>query len=94
MAIAGIVLQVLPVSLGEVSASLQAVAEILDVRPAPPDRIAASVECASIKILAALKKIGSMPGVINLELVYVNYEDDLESTGTIACPPLSDLEER
>lgn len=53
----------------------------------PPGKVAAVIEIPAIDLTAALKKLSSLPGVWNLELVYVNYEDDLDSGGFIACPP-------
>ena len=94
MAIAGLVIHASPASLQGLLSALQNLAEVPDCQVVPPDRIAASLETPSLNILRALKKIGNLPDVLNLELVYINYEDDLERDGEIACPPISELNEK
>lgn len=94
MAIAGIVLHASPANLQGLLKTLQNLAEIPDCQIVPPDRIAASLETPSLNILRALKKISNLPAVLNLELVYINYEDDIERDGEIGCPPISELDEK
>lgn len=91
MAIASIVVHTFPASLQNLQNDLQALAEIVAARSVEPDRIAAAVETSAAKLPRILQNIEKMPEVLNLELVFVNYEDDLDKSGGIACPPLADI---
>lgn len=94
MAVAGIVLHASPANLQGLLKALQNEAEVMDCQIVPPGRIAASVETPSINILRVLKKLGNLPAALDLELVYINYEDDLERDGAIICPPISEVHEK
>ncbi len=94
MAIAGFVIQSSPDHLQGLQKALQNLTEVIDSLVVQPDRVAASLETPSLNILRAFKKINTLPGVLNLEIVYINYEDDLDRDGSIACPPLSELRDR
>lgn len=65
--------------------------ELIESRAVPPNRIAATLETPADKLFDVLQQIQILPAVHNLELVYVNYEDDLENSGQIPCPPISTL---
>lgn len=94
MAIAGFVIHTTQANLQDLLKILQNSAEIPDCQVIPPNLIAATLETPSLNILRAFKMIDKLPGVLNLEIVYINYEDDLERDGGISCPPISELAEK
>lgn len=91
MAIAAIVLHAHPADLKSLLTLLKAEKNILDCQQAAEDRIALTIETSAATLLQALEKIKSLQGVWNLELVYANYEDDLDQNGSIACPPIAEI---
>lgn len=86
MAIAAIVLHSLG-SLRELERSLQALPWIVETKQIPPSKIAATLESPSEKIMEHLQKTGELPLVGDLELVYANYEEDMDIDGHMNCPP-------
>lgn len=91
MAIAAIVAHTFPNSLRGLDKALRARKEIVETRISPPDRIAATVEASSANLTKILQKIQEMDDILSLELVYVNYEDDLDADGSMPCPPVSEF---
>lgn len=65
--------------------------ELLQAARGAPGRVAATFETPASKLLGRLQACQKLPGVIGLELVYVNYEDDIDANGFIDCGPLEDL---
>ncbi len=91
MAIAAIVLQVLNGSMEGVLSSLHAMPETVSAAQGADDRIAATMETPAHKLLASLESAKKLPGVIDLELIYVNYEDDMDGSGFIDCGPIAEI---
>lgn len=85
MAIAAIVLHSSG-SLRQLETALRALPWIVDAQAVPPDKMAVTLESPSEKIMEHLQITGRLPDVWNLELAYVNYEDDLDSDGHMNCP--------
>lgn len=85
MAIAAVVLHSTG-SLQSIEKILRAFPWIVDVQQVPPDKMAVTLESPSDRITKDLQTLGQLPDVWNLELVYVNYEDDLDSNGHMNCP--------
>lgn len=91
MAIASFVLHTIPAGLERTLAALQARQGILAAQKATEDRIAATAELAALELPLCLQDCKNLPDVIDLELVYVNYEDDLDGEGQIAGGSLAEL---
>lgn len=91
MAIAAIVLHVPGPELEGAIRSLQKMPELLEAAQGAPERVAATFETPASKLLECLQKCQKIPGVLGLELVYVNYEDDMDKDGFIDCGPLDEL---
>ena len=70
--------------------SLRTIPEILESVYVGDGRIASTIEARADLLPSLLAKIPEMPEIINLDLVGVNYEDDLEAGG-ISCPPLKEI---
>lgn len=94
MAICALVLQVEKHALEGVLNTLRGMPEIIDAGGASPERIGASLEIPSAQLLDFLRTCHNLPGVIDTELVYVNYEDDMDENGRIDCGPLQELQAR
>lgn len=86
MAIAAIVIHTSPENLEAAKASLQERPEIVEASIVPPAKIAAALETPVQTLQSSLEAIQALSWVWNLDLAYVNYEDDLEQSGQIACP--------
>lgn len=78
----------------ELAVVLRATPGVMDAREIPPDKLAAVLECPADRLPAFLRGLRKRKGVINLELAFVNYEDDLEACGQINCPPLAELKKK
>lgn len=87
MAIAGIVLVHSPQSQEALLETLGGMAPISALSPVNPEKLAVSLELPSAELTTFLKKLATLPLVQDLELVFVNYEDDLDDEGHIAVPP-------
>lgn len=85
MAIASIVLHSTG-SLSELEKALQALPGFVDATPVPPDKLAVTIESPAEKLPETLKQAASLPAVWNMELVYANYEDDLDEEGFMTAP--------
>lgn len=83
MAIASLLLLVALEDLPEVSAKLKAHPSIIELKKIPetssPSGLALVLEVPGQELHETLKTLESMPKVVGLNLVYVNYEDDLET---------------
>lgn len=91
MAIAALVIHANPDDLPGLMPALQASGLLTQFQQAAGDRIGAILECPSDRLLRTLEELQAIPGVWNLELAYVNYEDDLNGDGQMPCPPIEDL---
>lgn len=78
MAIASIVAHSLPEDLAELHKSLLSFGEALECRTLPPDKLAATLECPGERLPSVLKKIAQLPKMLDMELVFASYEDDLD----------------
>lgn len=87
MAIAAIVLHSTG-SLQELENALRALPGTVDAKQVQPGKLAATIESPAEKLIQTLEKAQNLPGVWNLELVYVNYEEDLDSAGFMNTPPI------
>ncbi len=88
MAIAGIVLSVTEGRLPETRETVRAFPGIVDVRELEDGRkLAAVLESPSRRLQEALEALGGLGHVLQLDVAYVNYEEDLDGQGHMACPP-------
>ena len=88
MAIAGIVLSVTEGRLSETREALRAFPGIVDVQELEDDsRLAAVLESPSRRLQADLESLNGLDHVRQLDVAYVNYEEDLDGQGHMACPP-------
>ena len=87
MAIAGIVIVHSPQHQKPLLTILGGMASIFEASPASPEKIAASVEIPAEELTGFLKRLAELPQALDLELVFVNYEDDLDENGFIPTPP-------
>lgn len=94
MAIAGILIHVIPSDLQALHERLQTWEGVIEARVAGENKIAASAESRSDTLPGLLQNIQADPQVLDLELVYVNYEDDLDSAGNMPAPPLIGQDKR
>lgn len=93
MAIAALVLHCAG-GLPELAIALEALPGVVDKRQVPPDKIALTLEAPSQDLTGRLKSLKNLPNIWDLELVYVNYEDDLDAHGHIACPAISEIRDK
>lgn len=93
MAIAAIVLHSTE-SLQELENALRALPGTVDAKQVPPGKLAATIESPAETLIRSLEKAENLPGVWNLELVYVNYEEDLDCSGFMNSPPAHLLRKR
>lgn len=91
MAIAAIVVEVEPQTASRAGKALEEIDGVTGWQLAAPGRLAATVECPADKLPELLQRISDMRDALDLELVFVNYEDDLDEDGQILCPSLSGL---
>lgn len=91
MAIASLVIHVNPDDLQKLMLQLRSSGILTEYQKASPDKIAAILESGADKLLRKLETIEKMPGVLNLEIAFINYEDDLGEDGFMNCPDLSQI---
>lgn len=91
MAIASVVVQTLTADAEGVLTSLRSSPAVLQAVEASPGRIAAGVETPADSLLKVLRDLERLPGVVQLELVFVNYEDDMDENGFIECGDMEAL---
>lgn len=87
MAIAGVVLTVTLGHQGEAGEALKAFPGVIEVQAVEEIKLAAVLESPSERLQSDLEALSELPHVIQLDVVYVNYEDDMDSSGHMACPP-------
>ena len=87
MAIAGIVLHHAPQAQAQLTGLLGGMAPISGLAPVEGGKLAASVELPGVELTAFLKKLSALPGVLDLELAFVDHEDDLGPDGFMDPPP-------
>lgn len=85
MAIAAVVLHAHG-DLAELEGRARSLPWVVDTRQVPPDKLAVTLESPSENILEDLKNTSRLANVWNLELVFVNYEEDLDDEGFMKCP--------
>ena len=66
---------------------LESLKQITGVKCVGEEKIAVTLEMEASGLTSFLKKLSSLPKVHNLELIFVNYEDDLDEQGFITAPP-------
>ena len=86
MAVAGIVLTVTLGHQSEVAEALKSVPGVTEVQAVEEIKVAAVVESPSDRLQNDLEAANKLEHVIQLDVVYVNYEDDLDCNGHMACP--------
>ena len=88
MAIAGIVVSSLREHLKLLCNELRATRGVLDVQEVPgTDRLAVVLESPSRTLQGYLEYVNGLPHVLALDIAFINYEDDMDSTGHMPCPP-------
>lgn len=88
MAIAGIVISVAQDRLSEVREFVRDVPGVLDVQLVCEEhKLAVVLESPSRTLQKDLESLRDLPHVLEVEVAYANYEDDLDSEGHMACPP-------
>ena len=89
MAIAGLVFHIEGANLEKVSGKVKAFPDITEVKTLESgNEIAAVLECSSVDMQQKLKDLGKIRHVIQVDVAYINYEDDIEKDGFVSCPPL------
>ena len=86
MAIAGIVLTVGLGHQAETAEALKAFPGVVEVQAVEEDKVAVVVESPSDRLQDDLEKVNQLDHVVQLDVVYVNYEEDMDSEGHMACP--------
>lgn len=61
--------------------------QIVELSPVQEDKTAAAIELPGQEVTSFLKKISSINQILSLELIFVNYEDDLDENGNMLLPP-------
>ncbi|OXS29235.1 MAG: hypothetical protein BCS36_03025 [Desulfovibrio sp. MES5] len=88
MAIAGIVVSSLREHLLPLCSELRATRGVLDVQEVPEaDKLAVVLESPSQTLQGYLEYVSGLPYVLALDVAFINYEDDMDSTGHMPCPP-------
>ena len=88
MAIAGIVISAPQERLAGLRGSLLDLRGVLEVREvAETGKLAVVLESPSHTLQRDLEEINGLPHVLMLDVAFINYEDDLDSQGHMACPP-------
>ena len=88
MAIAGLLIMAEAAHAAAVQERLRAEPDVVEVRATEdPARLAVVLETASDRVEAAMTALLQWEGVLAVDMAFVSYEDDLDATGGIACPP-------
>lgn len=87
MAIAGIVLTVTLGRQREAGEALKVFPGVIEVQAVEEIKLAAVLESPSERLQSDLEALSALPHAVQLDVVYVNYEDDMDSSGHMACPP-------
>ena len=86
MAIAGIVLTTAAGQEGRGLAALRHWPGIYEVQHAGEGKLAAVLERPSQDLQLALEDLAGIDAVLQLDVAYVDYEDDLDANGHMRCP--------
>ncbi len=88
MAIAGIVVNVTAAGQSQACEALRRVPGIVDVRALEDGcRLAAVLEAPSQRLQDDLEAVNDLEHVLQVDVAYINYEEDLDDSGHMACPP-------
>lgn len=88
MAIAGIVISAAQDRLSEVRELVRDVPGVLDVQLVREEhKLAVVLERPSRTLQRDMESLRALPHVLEVDVAYANYEDDLDSEGHMACPP-------
>lgn len=88
MAIAGLLIMLEDGRASDVLQRLRAHTRITEVQETgDAQRLAAVLETASDRVETEMGLLLDWDGVLTVDLAYLSYEDDMEDTGRIACPP-------
>ncbi len=71
--------------------TLRSFPQISEIQQLDAEKIAAVVECPVAELPGLLKNISTVPGMLDMELVFVNYEDDMDEAGFMNCPSEAEL---
>ncbi|MDO5536432.1 MAG: hypothetical protein Q4F72_02730 [Desulfovibrionaceae bacterium] len=87
MAIAALLLMIQPERRERTLACVSAFPGVVETKTAADGRLACVFERGSLELQKGLEDLNGLEGVIQMDVVYINYEDDLDETGHMACPP-------
>lgn len=88
MAIAGIVVSAPQERLAGLRGLLLDLRGVLEVHEvAGAGKLAVVLESPSHTLQRDLEEMNGLPHVLMLDVAFINYEDDLDSQGHMACPP-------
>ena len=88
MAIAGVVISCLREHLLPLCNELRATRGVLEVQEVPDvDKLAVVLESSSRTLQGYLEYVNGLPHVLALDVAFINYEDDMDITGHMPCPP-------
>lgn len=63
------------------------ISQISETQTVGRDKIVAVLELPGQELTSLLKRIAAMPPILSLELIFINYEDDLDGNGYMEIPP-------
>lgn len=89
MAIASILALHTPQDQGKLREILGSMPPIIALNCVNHEKMAVTLEIAAPELTGFLKKLSALPEILNLELIFVNYEDDLDEAGFMQVPPES-----
>lgn len=91
MATAGLVIRVMPGEEQPVLRQIRIFPGVADIRPVPGTEhspcFAVVLESPSVTLKRDLEHLAEVPQVQAVDVAYISYEDDLEESGSIPCPP-------
>lgn len=87
MAIAGVFAVHAPQDREPLRIALGSMPQILEIAPVDDNKLAITLEAPAFALTSFLKQLGEMDSILNLEVIYVNYEDDLDRDGYMDVPP-------
>ena len=91
MATAGLVIRIMPGGEQPALAQIRIFPGVADVRPVPGSEhspcFAVVLDSPSVTLKRDMEHLAEMPQVQAVDVAYISYEDDLEESGSIPCPP-------
>ena len=84
MATAGLVIRVMPGEEQPVLRQIRIFPGVADIRPVPGTEHS---PCFAVVLERDLEHLAEVPQVQAVDVAYISYEDDLEESGSIPCPP-------